>query len=846
MNPSRSRPNPFHKLAQLVSVFISLVLFMAPLCAQQPGAPIKAPARATTANKPSDAEFEKLLSDDSYKIYGEVRNVGQLLSTGGAGDIVDPIMKLADPPKEFTSLIKFLNANAEMLAGSRLMFATWPAKAGIPNAFVAIELSSAEDAAKFEPKLNRLLPILLPTPTPTPVATPTPTPAATPIPNATPGPETVPPVRRSVKMISEPPPPAGPPFVVTRSGSLVFVTDKPFKFEQLRPKGSKLLSEAQNFRLARDRFSSEPVFIYVDLALVDQTRPKPPTKEEIAQEQERIQKEEEAALAGETKNAETMPAVPEEMGPPEPEILPANPNETPTPTVRVEVQQSTAVLGTVSVEATPTPAPSKSQQAQMAASSQFGLLIEMLAHGEPQWPEAIGLAISEESEEYITRAILIGPQSGKRLIVPFVPQLIAGRTYLPNAPSVLPADTEMFVSGSFDLSQSYEEMLAQLIAMNKERQAQMQKLPAAVRGENDGQPYDPFAAFEKAGGFKIKDELLPALGNEIAVAASLKGLGALGLELEPRTAPSPAASPDPAKADQIKAEKLREEQSAPMVLIAVRDREAARKLMPKVLDGLGVGEANLIAQTQRRDDTELVNFADAFAYAFVGDFLIISTTPTVKHVVDSYLNHETLSSNSAFRSSTHWQPRDMIGQIYVSPSLMEQYAKAIHDPKESMPASMRDFLMRLNATPQAITYALSSEGSNSVHELHVPKALVIASVAGAASVSKEPPPEMNEQIAMSMLRSINSAEATYQTTEGNGSYGSLDQLARTNMISKDMLDKYGYKFEVNASGNQFEATATPVEYGKTGRRSFYIDQTGVLRGDDHAGGPANVADKPAQ
>ena len=112
-----------------------------------------------------------------------------------------------------------------------------------------------------------------------------------------------------------------------------------------------------------------------------------------------------------------------------------------------------------------------------------------------------------------------------------------------------------------------------------------------------------------------------------------------------------------------------------MVLISVRDREAARRLLPKIMEGLGVGAANLIGTTVKHDDTEMVDFAGAFAYAFVDDFLVISTTPTVKHVIDSHINHQTLASNSAFRDFTRWQPREIVGQIYVSPALMESYHK---------------------------------------------------------------------------------------------------------------------------------------------------------------------------
>ena len=62
----------------------------------------------------------------------------------------------------------------------------------------------------------------------------------------------------------------------------------------------------------------------------------------------------------------------------------------------------------------------------------------------------------------------------------------------------------------------------------------------------------------------------------------------------------------------------------------------------------------------------------------------------------------------------------------------------------------------------------------------------------------------------------------------------------------DAFDKYGYKYEITVMGDQFEAVAMPKEYGKTGKRSFFVDKSGVVRGDDHGGGPATIADKPAQ
>jgi hypothetical protein len=54
-----------------------------------------------------------------------------------------------------------------------------------------------------------------------------------------------------------------------------------------------------------------------------------------------------------------------------------------------------------------------------------------------------------------------------------------------------------------------------------------------------------------------------------------------------------------------------------------------------------------------------------------------------------------------------------------------------------------------------------------------------------------------------------------------------------------------YRVVPAGSGNvdtQFELAATPSEYGKGGKRSFYMSETGKLRGGDKLGAPATAAD----
>src|SRR5262249_47395760 len=111
----------------------------------------------------------------------------------------------------------------------------------------------------------------------------------------------------------------------------------------------------------------------------------------------------------------------------------------------------------------------------------------------------------------------------------------------------------------------------------------------------------------------------------------------------------------------------------------------------------------------------------------------------------------------------------------------------------------------------------------------------------------------NEASAIGTLRSIGTAEATYQSTITNGrAFGNLDQLVEAGFLPRGTQSKSGYRFEIKATEDRsrggslyrFEAFATPAAYNSTGRRSYYVSQDFVIRGADKSGRQASSADPP--
>ncbi len=106
----------------------------------------------------------------------------------------------------------------------------------------------------------------------------------------------------------------------------------------------------------------------------------------------------------------------------------------------------------------------------------------------------------------------------------------------------------------------------------------------------------------------------------------------------------------------------------------------------------------------------------------------------------------------------------------------------------------------------------------------------------------------NEGSAQSSLRTIHSSEAVYQSTAGDGAFGTLAQLQTQSLVDSVLGGgtKSGYTFLCPA-GNltagppaTFYATANPADVNvatRTGNRSFTIAEDGILRG--------KVSDTPA-
>ncbi|MFY9554253.1 MAG: hypothetical protein WAV20_09005 [Blastocatellia bacterium] len=135
---------------------------------------------------------------------------------------------------------------------------------------------------------------------------------------------------------------------------------------------------------------------------------------------------------------------------------------------------------------------------------------------------------------------------------------------------------------------------------------------------------------------------------------------------------------------------------------------------------------------------------------------------------------------------------------------------------------------------------------------HSSRSILIVFIAVVAGACGQQPAEQsvlvtaaNETSAMARLRAIAAAEVRYQVESG-GDYGTLDQLIQKRYVNDPSSGKLtGYRFDVQIRRGGFQVSAVPERFGFTGKRSFYVDETNVVRAADKKGAPATAADPEA-
>ena len=369
--------------------------------------------------------------------------------------------------------------------------------------------------------------------------------------------------------------------------------------------------------------------------VVDEESPAPPVpEEEKSDEKERAAKS--AAAAGGAAKVE--PTAPRHA----PIHAPARESQGPPP---------------------PPPPPPPTDGAGAGSLRVFDSIMNMVFSGmssqQDSSYESIAFALTFEGDTFAGRVLFLSTPGAEVTAIPFIPFLISGSPLQPVASNYLPADTDIFVSGSLNPARIYDEVYPTLSdggAPPNNRNA-----ARGGRGGRGQAGVNPTfgaraAAFEKKRGVKIKDELIPALGSEIAVALPLSLFSA------PTAGAPPKAS---VSVEQTTA------QVGPLFVISVQNKQVLQPHIPALLELFDLMKAGEKVSIEKRGEVEINRYASA-SFAVVDNVLIAAQdVRDVRRALDARASGQTLGASKEFRDYARWQPRHLLNQVHVSSSLMK-------------------------------------------------------------------------------------------------------------------------------------------------------------------------------
>ncbi len=825
---SRQRPNAARQTTRSTPVAVRRAPTPTPTVAAKSNSIIEA--------KP-DVNLDEMFAAGSYGLFMEVRSLVEQLDSPIFKQAMLPLYSMGVVPVESKAWLEFLTGNRDALAQSRVVVLTMPVKTGLPQFVVALETPSSDDALRLESKVKKLVRDITQKGATAKTSGRNSNTAAR---QAT--------SRRTRNKARKTSSKVAGNFVTQRAGRVILVSDAPVTLAALRPKNSSPFVSDARFQEMRSRLAAETMFAYFDFIAFK--------KITAAQNKAALKTPgDETQKRGVIIGNVVVPSV-----------------SVAVPSIDVEAETPVVVAKIDAIEAQPT-APMEADEtiqsnddaeenapANAAARSDINALSSLvfpalfgnLTRGYENM-ESLAMGMNMNGNEMSVRVLISNKEGTPVGPVPFFPMLVSGAPYTSQAAAMMPADTGIFISLSLDFPRIYDELIGAVNSVPQTPQSTAKpdaQVPTASPIETR------IAAIEARYGFKIKDELISALGNEIALGVSTKWLYGEEAKASDKQDEADKSDDETVAVDDVSANATPAASSTGIYfLVAVQDKARLQRLLPFVLEIFGFPIPQGVNLIERKDGIESVLMTNNMI-SFVGDYMIIAPDAAAASRVHAAQTGANLTSTANFNNSRSWQSAQRLGEIYVSGELVKRFVEKTRRPILDAIGASENLFNDASIEVAPVTYVLTKDGSSALHEVHFPNsALMLMSQLSALSAANQ---EIvaNDSAAQSALWQAfftHNQRKQLQAIKDNKDEEqkeAMREVAENLSIHLDYLDETkdkpkanGYRIEIRTNGDKFEATATPESYGVTGRRSFFMDENGTLRGADNGGRAATATDK---
>lgn len=323
-------------------------------------------------------------------------------------------------------------------------------------------------------------------------------------------------------------------------------------------------------------------------------------------------------------------------------------------------------------------------------------------------PYAIAMGGSLQGDAVVVRALMLfsskqGANSMFGVLGTFASATQMGQ---PVAANFAAPDTDVFVDFTLDWDKLYDSMQS-VFGMIASAQSNGAAQPTGA------QSADLFAMAEASLGFSIKNDLIPTLGNEVAVSLS-------GFDGFMRTMSQPG----------IRKTVATQKPSAPrfMLMVALKDPAGFEKLLARFVSNTG---SQTLARVTYRNAT--ISYSKSVAYAITNKFFMIGgSVNDVRRAMDAQAFGASLASTADYRAAVGPARQTML-QAYVSSNLSNKiYESVLAEAAKSNPA-LKELASKTAQMHSPIGLAMLPDSDGLMMEMRMPTSLTFMALAYLAT-----------------------------------------------------------------------------------------------------------------